>query len=131
MRILIYEINYQADRIAVSGITAVGTVRGIQMGKEAPVIDTTYHVEFSIDSPTELSVEQSTFSDPMVSEKNGDIVTFHGICEEVDEDIYFVRFDVDWLEMIDISKLTSTKIKGDCISFSADCHDITIYPYTL
>lgn len=131
MRFLIYEINHQTDSIIVSGVTVVGTLKGIWDAREFPVIDTAYHVELIIDNLTELSADQSALSGPMVSAKNGDVVTFHGICEDVDEDVCFVRFDVDWLEMIDISKLASSKIKGDCISFSADCHDITIYPYTL
>ena len=131
MRFLIYEINHQTDSIVVSGVTAIGTLKGIWEAKEPPVIDTVYYVELTIDNLTELNTDQCALSGPMVSAKNGDVVTFYGVCEDVDEDVCFVRFDTDWLEMIDISKLTFSKIKGDCISFSADCHDITIYPYTL
>ena len=90
-----------------------------------------YHVEFSIDNPTEINVDQGTLSGPVVSAKNGDDVTFHGICEDADEDVYYVRFDTDWLEWIDITAPASPKVQGDFISFSADYHDIGIYPYTL
>lgn len=130
MRLLIYEINRQADLIVISGVTGLGTIKGIWENKEAPVIDTVYHVELSIDHLTELSSEQSAPPAPVVSTE-GDVVTFRGICEAMDEDVYFVRFDIDWLEMIDISELASPKKKGDFISFSANCSDIGIYPYTL
>lgn len=131
MQILIYEIIHQTDGIVVSGVTAIGTLKGIWEAKEPPVMDTAYYVELCINNLTELSADQSVLSSPMVSAKNDDIVTFHGICEDTDEDVCYVRFDTDWLEMVDISELVSPKIKGNFISFSADCHDITIYPYTL
>ena len=130
MRLPIFEIDRQADSIVVSGITAIGTIKGIWQGKEAPAIDTVYYVELSIDHLTELNTEQGALPAPTVS-TNGEIVAFQGLCETVDEDVYFLRFDIDWLEMIDISKLTSPKAEGDYISFSANCYDIKIYPYTL
>lgn len=130
MRLLVYEINHQADRIIISGITSRGTIRGIWKDKTEPVVDTAYHVELSIDHLTESDIEQCTPHAPMVS-ANGDMVTFQGICETIDEDVYFVRYDTDWLDMIEVSETTSPKKAGDFISFSASCYDIGIYPYTL
>lgn len=130
MRLLIFEVDRQADSIVVSGITAIGTIKGIWQGREAPAIDTVYYVELSINHLTELNAEQDALPAPMVS-TNGDVAAFQGLCETVDEDVYFLRFDIDWLEMIDISELTSPKAEGDYISFSANCNDIGIYPYTL
>lgn len=130
MRLLIYEIYRQTDSIVISGATPLGSIKGIWNGREAPAIDTVYHAELIIDHLTELSSEQSAPPALGVSTE-GDIVTFQGICEAMDEDVYFVRFDTDWLEMIDISELASPKNEGDFISFSANCSDIGIYPYTL
>ena len=130
MRLLIYEINRQANLFVISGITAIGKIKGIWKGSEAPAIDTVYYAELSIDNLTELSAGQCTLPAPAVSTEEN-MVTFQGICETIDEDVYFVRFDTDWLEMIDASNLISPKEKGDFISFKANCHDVEIYPYTL
>lgn len=130
MRLLICEINRQRDLIIISAATPLGTIKGVWNGREAPAIDTVYHAELIIDHLTELSSEQSAPPAPGVSTE-GDIVTFQGICEAMDEDVYFVRFDIDWLEMIDISELAFPKKEGDFMSFSANCSDIGIYPYTL
>ncbi|PNV62799.1 hypothetical protein C0033_07185 [Clostridium sp. chh4-2] len=56
---------------------------------------------------------------------------FVGICEERDNQVYYVRFDTDWLDMLDIDVIASEKKKGDYISFSANWHDIGIYSYDL
>lgn len=130
MRLLICEINRQRDLIIISAATPLGTIKGVWNGREAPAIDTVYHAELTIDHLTELSFGQSVPPAPGVSTE-GDIVTFQGICEAMDEDVYFVRFDIDWLEMIDISELAFPKKEGDFMSFSANCSDIGIYPYTL
>lgn len=130
MRLLVYEIIRQTDKITVSGVTAIGRIKGIWEGKAAPVIDTAYHVELGIDRLTELSAGPSAPPAPTVS-TSGDIVTFQGVCEAMDDDVYFVRFDTDWLDMIDISEFTLPKEEGDLIFFSANCYDIKIYPYTL
>lgn len=61
----------------------------------------------------------------------GDTVVFHGLCEEVDEALYYLRFAADWLEMIDICAISTPKKAGDLISFSAPVDGIKIYPYTL
>lgn len=130
MRLLIYEIYRQTDSIVISGATPLGTIKGVWKDREAPAIDTVYHAELIIDHLTELGSEHSAPPAPGVSTE-GNIVTFQGICEAMDEDVYFVRFDIDWLEMIDISELASPKKEGDFILFSANCSDIGIYPYTL
>ena len=130
MRLLIYEINRQTDLIIISGATPLGSIKGVWNGRKSPTINTVYHAELIIDHLTELSSEQSAPLAPGVSTE-GDIVTFQGICEAMDEDVYFVRFDIDWLEMIDISELAFPKREGDFMSFAANCSDIRIYPYTL
>ena len=46
-------------------------------------------------------------------------------------EVYFVRFDIDWLEMISIREFAAKKKAGDLMAFSADYYGIEIYPYTL
>lgn len=62
---------------------------------------------------------------------DGQNVLFHGICEDIDETVYYVRFDLDWLEMIEINELAVLYTKGECMSFSASYYFIEIYPYTI
>ena len=45
--------------------------------------------------------------------------------------VYYVRFDLDWLEMIEIKELAVLYQKGESMSFSARYYFIEIYPYTL
>ena len=61
---------------------------------------------------------------------DGQDVVFAGICEGVDEAVYYVRFDLDWLEMIEIKELAVLYQKGESMSFSARYYFIEIYPYT-
>lgn len=42
-----------------------------------------------------------------------------------------MRFDVDWLEMIEIKEIGSNYKKGDVMAFSASYYGVEIYPYTL
>lgn len=58
-----------------------------------------------------------------------DKTCFVGYCEDMDEDIYYIRFASDWLEMIEIPE-NKTKIeKGDFVTFSVKNKDIRMYPY--
>ena len=43
---------------------------------------------------------------------SGDTITFKGICEDIDSDVYFLRFDIDWIEMIEIVQLPRQKKIG-------------------
>lgn len=58
-------------------------------------------------------------------------VVFGGISEGLDDEVYYLRFDTDWIEMLDIDVITVKKQKGDSISLVADYYSVEIYPYTL
>jgi hypothetical protein len=57
-----------------------------------------------------------------------DSVRFTGLCEEI-EDIYFIRFFPDALEMFDIANDDHTITVGDYLTFSLPFDEIGIYPY--
>lgn len=133
MRFVIDEIEVQRCVTYVTGRTTVGTIKGIWHGTEAPVAGQCYHAELDIHEPVDGEI-----SDTKCFEKkcpsahlDGQDVVFAGICEDVDEAVYYVRFDLDWLEMIEIKELAVLYQKGEYMSFSTRYYFIEIYPYTL
>ena len=129
MRFVIEEAEYQEKLIIVAGNTTVGTIKGIWKYKQDPVVGGRYQVELSIYYPSECDIKQDKKLYPLVC-LNDDMVIFKGICEDIDEEVYFVRFDVDWLEMIEIKEIGSNYKKGDVMAFSASYYGVEIYPYT-
>ena len=130
MRFGIEEVMQHGGMTIVTGRTSVGRVKGIWKYEEPPVIGQAYHVELSIDYPCEADIvkKKKMFPSVVLVEETA---IFQGICEDMDEDVYYVRFDVDWLEMMDIHVFASQKKKGEYLSFSANIYGIIIYPYTL
>ena len=43
--------------------------------------------------------------------------------------LYFIRFAIDWLEMVEIENDDFSIVEGDWISFAAPCAKIGIFPY--
>lgn len=83
--------------------------------KKKPTLGKLYHVELSIDKPKEVKVlVENKF--PSVS---------------LDNEVYYLRFDIDWLDMLDIEVRTDRKKKGDYISFSVNWDNLGIYPYEM
>lgn len=130
MRFEIDEIEYQTYLTIVSGNTSIGTIKGIWKSAEIPVIGGKYHIELSICRLEEMNIHSDKKHCPSVCYSDQTVV-FKGICEDVDDDVYFVRFDIDWLEMISVQEFAVKKKKGDFMAFSADYYGIEIYPYTL
>lgn len=130
MRLIIDEVKQQENITIVTGRTPVGTIKGIWKYTKPPVINESYHVELSMTYPCEVDISQKEKLFPSVYLDN-DTVIFNGICEGIDNEVYYVRFDIDWIEMLDINAITPKKKNGDYISFSAGFYDIEIYPYTL
>lgn len=130
MRLIIDKIEQQERMMLITGKTSVGTIKGIWKYTEPPIIGNNYHIELSIDYPCEINILQEIQSVPCVF-LNNDKAVFKGICEDIDEDVYYLRFDIDWLEMLDVNIIATEKQIGDYISFSASIYDIKIYPYTL
>lgn len=130
MRFVIDKIEQKKCMTLVTGQTSVGTIEGVWKGAEPPVINSNYHIELGIDYPCELNISLETQTSPYVC-LDKDMVVFQGVCEAIDEDVYYIRFDIDWLEMLEINTITAKKEIGDYISFSANIYDIRIYPYML
>ncbi len=128
MQFIIEELEYQEALLIVTGITSVGTLKGIWKDIREPLIGATYHIELSIGNSKEVKVCREN-SVPSVHLDNENIV-FVGLCEDSDQEVYYLRFAIDWLDMLDIDAITFAKA-GDYISFSANWHDIEIYPYEL
>ena len=130
MRFEIDEVTQHGHMTIVAGRNSVGRLKGIWKYELPPVIGKGYHVELSIDSPCQADIVQKKRVSPSIYFVE-DTVIFQGICEDMDEDVYYIRFDIDWIEMLDINTIASQKKKGEYLSFSANVYGISIYPYTL
>ena len=130
MRFIVSEIKQRGQMTLVTGSTSIGTMEGIWIPRDLPKIGEYYHVELNITCPTQQSIPFRKHPSPSVRLEN-DTVYFTGICEDMDEEVYYLRFDLDWLEMLLLEEIPSKKKIGDEISFSANIYGISIYPYTI
>ena len=130
MRFIINKIEYESNLIIVTGNTSIGSLKGIWIYAQPPVIEELYHIELTIYSLTQLEMKQNKKLKPSIY-LSGDTITFKGICEDIDSDVYFLRFDIDWIEMIEIVQLPRQKKIGEYIFFSANYHERKIFPYTI
>lgn len=120
------EIQTENNIIYVSGSTPSGNLKGVWKYRDFPVKDKSYNIELAFSTTDRKSI---TFSKPPANiEINRDKITFTALCEDVDE-IYYLRFSFDGLEMLDITNDDFTIQKGDYISFSKFFNEIEIYPY--
>lgn len=128
MQFVIDELEYQETSLIVTGKTSIGTMKGIWKNIREPIVGTVYNIELSIGNPKEVKVccENSV---PSVYLDNENVV-FTGLYEDSDNEVYYLRFAIDWLDMLDIDAITPRN-KGGYITFSANWHDIEIYPYDL
>lgn len=107
--------------------TPIGDFKGIWAGNDVPRIDEEYHIELSIGKLlNEIAI--SEVHEYLVS-TNADQIDFIGLCEGADDEVLYIRFNIDWIEMIDI--IDGVKIGDDFVTFSADYRQIKIYPYTI
>ena len=129
MRMSIANVEYENDYIYVTGNTSIGSIKGKWCYKEKPILGETYFFELSIDEfeRNEITILGDEQVSPSVYCRD-ERVEFQGICEEID-DIYVIRFAIDWIEMISIENDDFTIKKGDAISFSLNYDHIGIYPY--
>jgi len=130
MRFLIEKIEQQEYMTFVTGKTSVGTIKGIWKYAEQPVVGNQYHIELSIDAPHDINSLQKMQCFPSVCLDYEEVI-FQGICEDMDENVYYLRFDMDWLEMLDVQTASVKKQIGDFVLFSASVYGIKIYPYTI
>lgn len=116
MRMIISNIEYENEGIYVTGNTGIGSIKGKWCNAEKPVQGETYFFELNIDDFDRnlISIIYDESFTPSVNYRNN-CVEFKGICEAID-DIYIVRFAIDWIEMIAIKNDDFTIRKGMCIS---------------
>lgn len=131
MKIVIKDVENNRGHYIVVAETQIGVIKGIWKGKNKPDIGDTYFAELDMDDIECSNIEIVTVPDIMPSVYcEGDTCYFCGICENADE-IYIVRFDVDWIEMVGITNDDKRIHEGDKIFFSQSFNLIDIYPYKL
>lgn len=127
MKIILSNKQLVNNMIVVEGTTEIGSIKGLWKCAEKPVIGEIYFVELSIEN---LHRNQIWIKENMKKPKvytEGEYVWFRGICEDIDE-VYYIRFALDWLEMVEINEDNTIKV-GDCILFNQRYDHIAIYPY--
>ena len=118
--------------ILVTGSTDCGTLKGIWKSSTLPAVGKTYNTELTFGLRTsavdraDIVIGHSQTS--AVISTTEDSTIFTGLCEEID-DIYYIRFSPDALEMLEIKNDDHTIKEGDYITFSLRSDDIGIYPY--
>lgn len=129
MRMVINEIRYENKMIVVEGITAIGSIKGIWKDKEIPNLDNIYSVELNIKELNKNNISILSNREEQIRVFLKDTrVFFVGRCEDI-EDVYFIRFTDDWLEMLEIDDNDIGIKKNDLILFSQKYNSIWIYPY--
>lgn len=129
MRLIISDIQYDDDSIIIYGITNIGIVKGIWKSKERPILCKHYSVEMDYrEFERQISIEQSQNVYTEICQIDN-TVHFCGKCEDMDEDVYYIRFAVDWLDMVEIPEGEVELKQGDFVSFSVKFDSIWIYPY--
>ena len=131
MKTKIENIKYVNDKIIVTCNLEIGQIRGVWRGKTPPVLNCISYIELDIKN-VNSNIEKSMYS-KMYNTTNVccifSEVYFKGICEDCDGEVYYMRFMVDWLEMLDIEDFNYAINVGDTVIFRANIDDIGIYPY--
>ena len=129
MRMIVSKVDYSNDITIVTGVTEIGSIKGIWKFNEFPVIGKAYLIELGIGelNKNQVSIACKEALHPTVH-LNEEFVSFLGMCEDI-EDVYYIRFAKDWLEMIEIGDDDTCINKGDYVSFVQKYDLIWIYPY--
>ncbi len=127
MKFGVDKIEYENDKIIVTGTTEIGKFKGVWKYREQPVVKYTYFIEVSYEK-FEKKISQSPAYNFSTSISD-DMVVFNCQVEDIDEDVYYVRFAADWLDMVEIESNCVLLDKGSFASFTVRYEDIWIYPY--
>ncbi len=129
MLLTVTEIKKQNQDWLVSGNTGTGQIKGIWKADSlSPVIGEAYQIEldFSITERNAVTVRKAPAKAAMKIKENQ--VIFTALCESI-QDIYFLRFSFDGLEMLEIQHDDFTIQEGDFLTFAKYFTEIGIYPY--
>lgn len=124
------EIAYEYDQIiVVTGKTQVGEIKGVWKYREKPVKNQRYFVELAYDI-FEKKISKSL--DKILSVSMNEYVNiFYGEIDGMDEEVFYIRFAGDWLDMMDIREDESSELRsGDYVTYSVKYQNTEIYPYT-
>lgn len=130
MRVVITKVEQKDNDVIVNVNTDIGEIKGIWTSKAIPNKGDVCYIEFNFVDYSQYITRLYNSSPAKVTTWE-DEICFIGYCEDMDEDIYYIRFGSDWLEMIEIPENDVKIEKGDCVTFSVKCEDIQIYPYSL
>lgn len=127
MKFVADKIEYENDKVIVTGTTEIGKLKGVWKYREQPIVKYTYFIELSYEK-FEKKISQSPVHNfgTFICD---DMVVFNCQVEDIDEDIYYVRFATDWLDMVEIESNCVQIDKGSFASFMVRYEDIWIYPY--
>ncbi len=129
MKLTVMNIELIDNKILVDGVTEIGNLKGIWKNDILPIVNKEYSVELTItDYCKKISQIHGEYSGMKVNFENG-VINFEGYCEDMDEEVYYIRLYTDWLEMVDIDNDYIEIKKGDFVSFSAKYDCIMIFPY--
>lgn len=126
MKATVTRIEFENDTVIATCDTSIGELKGLWIYDDNPAIGETYHVELTMEELLGTPVFDAV-QEYQVSMEN-ETVFFRGMCEGADEEVLYIRFDIDWIEMIDI--VDGIKA-GDFVAFSAHYKKVQIYPYEL
>lgn len=130
MKLILKNIELFDNKILVDGVTEIGHLKGIWKNDSFPIVNKAYSVELMItDYCKKISKIHSEYSGMKVDFENS-IIRFEGYCEDIDEEVYYIRLNTDWLEMVEIDNDYAEIKKGDFVSFSAQSDCILIFPYS-
>lgn len=127
MKLEVDKIEYENDKIIVTGTTEIGKIKGVWKYSEQPVVKYTYFIELSYEN-FEKKISQSPIHNFSTSICD-DMVVFNCQVEDIDEDIYYVRLTMDCLDMVEIESNCVQLNKESFASFTVRYDNIWIYPY--
>lgn len=125
----VIEIKSEQNEIIVSGRTDTGMLKGIWKADSiSPMIGESYQIEldFTLTERNSVTIQKAPAKACIEMIENK--IRFTALCEAID-DIYFLRFGFDGLEMLEIAHDDRTIQTGDFISFEKNIREIGIYPY--
>ena len=126
MLFTVISIEKENDNTFVTGSTAVGYIKGLWKGDEQPVVGSRHHIELNFPTVDKSAVSVTTAD--IGTKIIGDKTSFVGLCEDIDK-IFYIRFSVHGLEMLDIIDGEEKIKQNDHVSFSLPFSDIGIHTY--
>lgn len=132
MKIIVNSIEHHGNNIIVICDSGIGTIKGIWCGRNSPLLNSVYHVEFTLADIDCKYIKVLPENKKCVSfSLKNDKVFFTGICEDYDGEIYYIRFADDCLQMIYIEESGQGINIGNNISFELNYNQVEIYPYDI